>query len=193
MGLKSIYSNNQVFQHLRNLHNHLAAITSEPVGIFACCFHCCAQENNFNLFSYGILSTLGSLNLRTWSRAEKTKMVHRLHVNHLMMAILQRRAQVFHDRIDHLETMTSDDLLERYRFRRPALGHIFDILKPHMEERTLRNHSLSKEMQVYVTKRDASMCDKKLHKRQQTVLTNNFEYLLSNSLTPNPKIICLQL
>ena len=60
MGLKSIYSNNQVFQHLRNLHNHLAAVTSEPVGIFACCFHCCAQENNCNRFSYGILSTMES-------------------------------------------------------------------------------------------------------------------------------------
>ena len=51
MGLKSVYSNNQVFQHLRNLNNHLAAVTSVPVGIFACCFHCCAQENNCNLLS----------------------------------------------------------------------------------------------------------------------------------------------
>ena len=106
-------------------------------------------------------------------------------LNHLMMANLQRKARVFHDRIDHLETMTSDDLRERYRFGRPALGHIFDILKPQMEERTLRNHSLSKEMQVCVKK--------KLQKRQQTVFINNFEYLMSNSLTLNPKIICLPL
>ena len=62
MGLKSIYNNNQVFQHLRNLHYHLAAVTSELVGIFACCFHCCAQKKHCNLSSYGIYLHCGLFN-----------------------------------------------------------------------------------------------------------------------------------
>ena len=37
------------------------SVTSEPLGIFLCGFHCCAQENELYHFIYGSLSTLGSL------------------------------------------------------------------------------------------------------------------------------------
>ena len=37
------------------------SVTFEPLGIFLCGFHCCAQENELYHFIYGSLSTLGSL------------------------------------------------------------------------------------------------------------------------------------
>ena len=37
------------------------SVTFEPLGIFLCGFHCCAQENELYHFIYGSLSILGSL------------------------------------------------------------------------------------------------------------------------------------
>ena len=37
------------------------SVTFEPLGIFLCGFHCCAQENELYHFIYVSLSTLGSL------------------------------------------------------------------------------------------------------------------------------------
>ena len=37
------------------------SVTFEPLGIFLCSFHCCAQENELCHFVYVSLSTLGSL------------------------------------------------------------------------------------------------------------------------------------
>ena len=37
------------------------SVTFEPLGIFLCGFHCCAQENELYHFIYGSLSTLGFL------------------------------------------------------------------------------------------------------------------------------------
>ena len=36
------------------------SVTFEPLGIFLCGFHCCAQENELYHFISGSLSTLGS-------------------------------------------------------------------------------------------------------------------------------------
>ena len=37
------------------------SVTFEPLGIFLCGFHCCAQKNELYHFIYVSLSTLGSL------------------------------------------------------------------------------------------------------------------------------------
>ena len=37
------------------------SVTFEPLGIFLCGFHCCAQENELYHFIYGSFTTLGSL------------------------------------------------------------------------------------------------------------------------------------
>ena len=75
-------------------------------------------------------------------------MAQRLHFNPIMLRNFARRLLIFHQRIHHLERMESEDLRVRYRFGRPALNHLFDVIMPGLEEKSQRNQSISKEMQV---------------------------------------------
>ena len=49
------------------------SITFEPLGIFVCDFHCCAQENELYHFIYVSLSTLGSLMIKPQSKLKICK------------------------------------------------------------------------------------------------------------------------
>ena len=80
-------------------------------------------------------------------------MARHINVNPLIFANFARRPRVFHNRINHLGAMTSEELRARYRFGLPALNRIFEIVNPELEDRTLRNQSISKEMQVGANKK----------------------------------------
>ena len=65
-----------------------------------------------------------------------------------MLPNFAKRLRIFHLLIHHLDTMALEDLPLHYSSGRPAINYLFDIIKPELEEKSQRNQSISKEMQV---------------------------------------------
>lgn len=88
-----------------------------------------------------IIKNLISRALNYLMAASKT--ARRIDVHALMFRNFEIRRRAFHQREIYLDNMLSHDLRARYRVGRPALKHISNIIKPHLETKTNRNKSIS--------------------------------------------------
>ena len=66
---------------------------------------------------------------------------------------IQRRSRVFRERINPLQELDDAELHSRYRFRRPDILRIVDLLRNDLEFGNRRRDTLSAEMQVLVALR----------------------------------------
>lgn len=79
--------------------------------------------------------------------AEVLHLVTRLRRREERRAI---RPRVFRDRLNPLELYHDEELYTRYRFRRPTLLFLVDMLAPQIEHPTRRSQSLPALLQVLV-------------------------------------------
>src|SRR5690349_4712711 len=64
-----------------------------------------------------------------------------------------RRERIFRDRLNPLDSLNDLKLYNRYRFDRPSILWISDLLRPDLEHPTKRGQSLPVSMQVMMALR----------------------------------------
>ena len=75
-------------------------------------------------------------------------------MNNVVMGNLARRPRTYRHRPSQLlDNFTEAEIHDRYRFTRPSIQYIIDLVEDDLRRPTFRNHALSVEIQVLVSLR----------------------------------------